>query len=40
MLPDPDYAQFQIYAESASQAQAIALVQKYADLVRELQEHK
>jgi mannose-1-phosphate guanylyltransferase/phosphomannomutase len=40
VLPDPDYAQFQIYAESASQAQAIALVQKYADLVKELQEHK
>jgi mannose-1-phosphate guanylyltransferase/phosphomannomutase len=40
MLPDPDYAQFQIYAESASQTQAIALVQKYADLVRELQEYE
>lgn len=38
VLPDPDYPQFQIYAESASQAQAIALVQKYVDLVNKLQE--
>jgi mannose-1-phosphate guanylyltransferase/phosphomannomutase len=38
ILPDPDYPQFQIYAESASQAQVVALVQKYAELVKELQE--
>jgi mannose-1-phosphate guanylyltransferase/phosphomannomutase len=38
VLPDPDYPQFQIYAESASQAQALALVQRYAELVEELQE--
>jgi mannose-1-phosphate guanylyltransferase/phosphomannomutase len=38
VLPDPDHPQFQIYAESASQAQALALVQKYAALVEELQE--
>jgi mannose-1-phosphate guanylyltransferase/phosphomannomutase len=38
VLPDPDYPQFQIYAESGSQAQAMALVQKYAELVKKLQE--
>lgn len=38
VLPDPDYPQFQIYAESDSQTQAMALVQKYADLVMKLQE--
>ncbi|GAB4546200.1 MAG: mannose-1-phosphate guanyltransferase [Anaerolineae bacterium] len=38
VLPDPDYPQFQIYAESASQAQAMALVQKYVDLVNKLRE--
>jgi mannose-1-phosphate guanylyltransferase/phosphomannomutase len=38
ILPDPDYPQFQIYAESDSQTQAMALVQKYAELVKELQE--
>jgi mannose-1-phosphate guanylyltransferase/phosphomannomutase len=38
VLPDPDYPLFQIYAESTSQAQAMALVQKYADLVKKLQE--
>jgi mannose-1-phosphate guanylyltransferase/phosphomannomutase len=38
VLPDPDYPQLQIYAESHSQAQAMALVQKYAKLVKELQE--
>jgi mannose-1-phosphate guanylyltransferase/phosphomannomutase len=38
IMPDPDYPLFQIYAESASEAQAMALTQKYADLVKELQE--
>jgi mannose-1-phosphate guanylyltransferase/phosphomannomutase len=38
VLPDPDRPLFQIYAESASQTQAVALAQKYADLVKELQE--
>jgi mannose-1-phosphate guanylyltransferase/phosphomannomutase len=38
VLPDPDYPLFHIYAESTSQAQAEALVQKYADLVKQLQE--
>jgi mannose-1-phosphate guanylyltransferase/phosphomannomutase len=38
VLPDPDNPQLQIYAESHSQAQAVALVQKYANLVKELQE--
>jgi mannose-1-phosphate guanylyltransferase/phosphomannomutase len=38
LLPDPDYPQFQIYVESASQTQALALVQKYVDLVKKLQE--
>jgi mannose-1-phosphate guanylyltransferase/phosphomannomutase len=38
MLPDPDYPLFQIYAESTSQAQAVGLVQKYAELVEKLQE--
>jgi mannose-1-phosphate guanylyltransferase/phosphomannomutase len=40
VLPDPDYAQFQLYAESASQTQALALVQKYALLVQELQDYE
>jgi mannose-1-phosphate guanylyltransferase/phosphomannomutase len=38
ILPDPDYPSFQIYAESTSQAQALALAQKYAELVKKLQE--
>jgi len=36
VLPDPDYPLFQVYAESTSQTQATALVQKYADLVKQL----
>jgi mannose-1-phosphate guanylyltransferase/phosphomannomutase len=38
VLPDPDSPQFQIFAESTSRAQASALAQKYADLVKQLQE--
>ena len=38
ILPDPDRPIFQIYAESASPAQATALAQKYAALVNELRE--
>jgi mannose-1-phosphate guanylyltransferase/phosphomannomutase len=38
ILPDPDYPLLRIYAESASQQQAKALTQKYAKLVKELQE--
>jgi len=38
VLPDPDYPLFQVYAESTSQTQAMALVQKYADLVKQLQD--
>lgn len=38
ILPDPDRPLFQIYAESSSHAQAKALIQKYAELVEELQE--
>jgi mannose-1-phosphate guanylyltransferase/phosphomannomutase len=38
VLPDPDYPLFQVYAESDSQMQATAIAQKYADLVKKLQE--
>jgi len=37
ILPDPDFPQLQVYAESTSQAQATALIQKYTELVQNLQ---
>lgn len=38
VLPDPDYPLFHVYSESTSRAQATALTQKYAELVKQLQE--
>jgi mannose-1-phosphate guanylyltransferase/phosphomannomutase len=38
VLPDPDYPLFHVYSESTSRAQATALAQKYAELVKQLQE--
>jgi mannose-1-phosphate guanylyltransferase/phosphomannomutase len=38
VLPDPDSPHFHVYAESDSQTQAAAIAQKYADLVKKLQE--
>jgi mannose-1-phosphate guanylyltransferase/phosphomannomutase len=38
VLPDPDYPLFHVFSESNSRAQALALAQKYADLVKQLQE--
>jgi mannose-1-phosphate guanylyltransferase/phosphomannomutase len=38
VLPDPDYPLFHVYSESTSRAQATALTQRYAELVKQLQE--